>query len=50
MFRRLQQRMNKKKVREPEGEPELSSFYPDSEDGMSENRSMPSTREECGIW
>ncbi|CAL8382234.1 male-specific lethal 1 homolog [Gadus morhua] len=32
MFQRLQQRMNKKKVREPEGEPELSSFYPDSED------------------
>ncbi|KAK0137567.1 Male-specific lethal 1 [Merluccius polli] len=32
MFQRLQQRMNKKKVREPESEPELSSFYPDTED------------------
>ncbi|KAG7280645.1 hypothetical protein CRUP_023264 [Coryphaenoides rupestris] len=35
MFQRLQQRMNKKKVREPESEPELSSLYPDTEDGES---------------
>lgn len=31
MFQRLQQRMNRKKV-VPESEPELSSFYPDTED------------------
>ncbi|XP_028423352.1 male-specific lethal 1 homolog isoform X2 [Perca flavescens] len=31
MFQRLQQRMNRKKV-VPETEPELSSFYPDTED------------------
>lgn len=34
MFQRLQQRMNRKKV-VPETEPELSSFYPDTEDGTS---------------
>lgn len=34
MFQRLQQRMNRKKV-VPESEPELSSFYPDTEDGMA---------------
>lgn len=32
MFQRLQQRMNRKKVVQ-ETEPELSSFYPDTEDG-----------------
>lgn len=32
MFQRLQQRMNRKKVI-TEAEPELSSFYPDTEDG-----------------
>lgn len=40
MFQRLQQRMNRKKV-VPETEPELSSFYPDTEDGAS---ARPSTR------
>lgn len=34
MFQRLQQRMNRKKV-VPETEPEVSSFYPDTEDGTS---------------
>lgn len=34
MFQRLQQRMNRKKVI-TEAEPELSSFYPDTEDGSS---------------
>lgn len=34
MFQRLQQRMNRKKI-VPETEPELSSFYPDTEDGAS---------------
>lgn len=34
MFQRLQQRMNRKKV-VTEAEPELSSFYPDTEDGRS---------------
>lgn len=34
MFQRLQQRMNRKKVI-TEAEPELSSFYPDTEDGWS---------------
>lgn len=34
MFQRLQQRMNRKKVI-TEAEPELSSFYPDTEDGAS---------------
>lgn len=34
MFQRLQQRMNRKKVI-PESEPELSSFYPDTEDGTA---------------
>lgn len=34
MFQRLQQRMNRKKV-VPESEPELSSFYPDTEDGTT---------------
>lgn len=34
MFQRLQQRMNRKKVVQ-ETEPELSSFYPDTEDGTS---------------
>ncbi len=34
MFQRLQQRMNRKKI-VPETEPELSSFYPDTEDGTS---------------
>lgn len=34
MFQRLQQRMNRKKV-VPESEPELSSFYPDTEDGTA---------------
>lgn len=32
MFQRLQQRMNRKKVI-TEAEPELASFYPDTEDG-----------------
>lgn len=32
MFQRLQQRMNRKKVIQ-ETEPEVSSFYPDTEDG-----------------
>lgn len=34
MFQRLQQRMNKQKVIQ-ESEPELLSFYPETEDGMS---------------
>lgn len=34
MFQRLQQRMNRRKVIQ-ESEPELLSFYPDLEDGMS---------------
>lgn len=34
MFQRLQQRMNKQKVIQ-ESEPELLSFYPEAEDGMS---------------
>lgn len=34
MFQRLQQRMNRKKIVQ-ETEPELSSFYPDTEDGTS---------------
>lgn len=34
MFQRLQQRMNKQKVIQ-ESEPELFSFYPEAEDGMS---------------
>lgn len=34
MFQRLQQRMNKKKGIQ-ESEPEVSSFYPDTEDGMT---------------
>lgn len=37
MFQRLQQRMNRKKI-VPETEPELSSFYPDTEDGASAER------------
>lgn len=37
MFHRLQQRMNKKKIIQ-ETEPELSSFYPDTEDGA------------CALW
>lgn len=35
MFQRLQQRMNRKKSVQ-ESEPELSSFYPDTEDGTFE--------------
>lgn len=34
MFQRLQQRMNRQKVIQ-ESEPELLSFYPEPDDGMS---------------
>lgn len=34
MFQRLQQRMNRKKVVQ-ETEPDISSFYPDTEDGTA---------------
>lgn len=47
MFQRLQQRMNRRKVIQ-ESEPELLSFYPDPEDGMSVDGFFP----EClkSIW
>ena len=40
MFQRLQQRMNRKKIVQ-ETEPEVSSFYPDTEDGTSDELSNP---------
>lgn len=40
MFQRLQQRMNRRKVIQ-ESEPELLSFYPDPEDGMSADGFFP---------
>lgn len=40
MFQRLQQRMNRRKVIQ-ESEPELLSFYPDLEDGMSADGFWP---------
>lgn len=40
MFQRLQQRMNRRKVIQ-ESEPELRSFYPDPEDGMSADAFFP---------
>lgn len=43
MFQRLQQRMNRKKVI-TEAEPELSSFYPDTEDGGSAERLLQPPR------
>lgn len=34
MLQRLQQRMEKRKLNIQECEPEISSFYPDADDGM----------------
>lgn len=34
MLQRLQQRMEKRKLNIQESEPEIASFYPDSDDGM----------------